>query len=73
LNSKQINLNLVFIFHNLASIPCDLVRIADTLTIFRTGDGKLSLDKYPHPEIPKIQNHLVKSKNRFENHTIRLN
>lgn len=72
-DSKQKNLNLVFVFHSLASIPPDLVRAADTLTIFKTNEGRPSLTKYPFPDIPTAMQIVRESKNHFENVTIRLN
>lgn len=72
-DSKQKNLNLVFVFHSLASIPPDLVRAADTLTIFKTNEGRPSLTKYPFPDIPTAMQIVRESSNHFENVTIRLN
>lgn len=73
LDSKQKNLDLIFIFHSLAQIPPDLVRVADTLTLFKTNEGIPRLEKYPFPDIPVIMKHVKDSSNRYENITIRLN
>jgi hypothetical protein len=73
LDSKQKNLDLIFIFHSLASIPPDLVRVADTLTIFKTNEGEPSKDKYPFPSIPEKMQKVRDSKDRYCNVTIRLN
>ncbi len=72
-DSKQKNLDLIFIFHSLGSIPPELVRAADTLTLFKTNEGMPNKDKYPFPDIPIVMDHLRRSKNRYENITIQLN
>lgn len=73
LDSKQKNLDLIFVFHSLMSVPPDLVRWADTLTLFKTNEGNPSKSKYPWGEIPIMMDHLRKSKNEHENITIQLN
>lgn len=73
LDSKQKNLDLVFIFHSLVSIPPDLVRVANYLTLFKTQEGLPSTNKYPFPEIPVAMDALRKSTNKYEHKTIRLN
>jgi hypothetical protein len=73
LDSKQKNLDLIFIFHSLGSVPPDLIRVADTLTLFKTNEGEPSKDKYPFPEIPVMMKKVRESKDRYTNSTIRLN
>src|SRR5690554_2176671 len=73
LDSKQKNLDLVFVFHSLTSIPPDLVRIADILVLFKTNEGKISDAKYPWPEIPKAMKELRQSTNRYSYKVIQLN
>lgn len=73
LDSKQKNLDIIFVFHSLAAIPNDLINIADTLTLFKTNDAQISKTKYNFPEIQIAYDHLKKSKNRYENVTIELN
>jgi hypothetical protein len=73
LDSKQKNLDLIFIFHSLGSVPPDLIRVADTLTLFKTNEGEPSKDKYPFPEIPAMMKKVRESQDRFTNITIRLN
>lgn len=72
-DSKQKNLDLCLAFHSLGSVPPELVRIADTLTLFKTNDGVLSKSKYPFPELETAQKYLKNCNDRFENVTIRLN
>ncbi len=57
-DSKQKNLDLVYVFHSLASIPPELVRAADILVLFKTNEGQPSKDKYPFPEIGQAMDHL---------------
>lgn len=73
LDSKQKNLDLVFIFHSLAAIPPDLVRVADILVLFKTNEGKPSEWKYPWGEIPEMMAKLKASKNRYEHKSLMLN
>ncbi len=73
LDSKQKNLDVTLIFHSLVSVPPGLVRIADTLTLFKTNEGDVSKSKYPWAEIPIMMARLRKDKNRFANLTIALN
>jgi|SRR5690554_3295455 len=73
LDSKQKNLDLVFIFHSLMSIPPDLVRVADILILFKTNEGKIPEYKYPWPEIPIAMKELKKSSNRYMYKIIPLN
>lgn len=65
LDSKQKNLDLVFIFHSLASIPPELVRVSDILILFKTNEGKISQSKYPWPQIPILMDQLKKDKNKY--------
>lgn len=73
LDSKQKNLDLVFVFHSLMSVPPDLVRVADILILFKTNEGKIPEYKYPWPEIPKAMKTLRQSSNRYEYKVIQLN
>lgn len=73
LDSKQKNLDLIFVFHSLMSVPPDLVRWSDTLTLFKTNEGAPSKSKYPWGEIPIMMKKLRKSSNQYENLTIQLN
>lgn len=73
LDSKQKNLDLIFVFHSLMSVPPDLVRWSDTLTLFKTNEGVPSKSKYPWGEIPIMMEALKKSTNKHENITIQLN
>lgn len=73
LDSKQKNLDLVFIFHSLSAIPPDLVRVSDFITLFKTNEGHPSKEKYPFPSIPVAMDKIRASKDRYRNITIALN
>jgi len=73
LDSKQKNLDLVFIFHSLASVPPELVRVSDILILFKTSEGKISPSKYPWARIPEMMNELRKDPNQFAYQILQLN
>lgn len=72
LDSKQKNLDIVFIFHSLASIPPELVRVSDILVLFKTGEGDVSKTKYPWAQIPKMMELLRKSVDKYKNLVLQL-
>ena len=71
-DSKQKNLDLIFVFHSLSAVPPELVRIADYLTLFKTNDGSPNMNKYPFPSIIPAMKFVRESKSRYENVTIEL-
>lgn len=73
LDSKQKNLDLVFVFHSLMAIPPELIRISDILILFKTNDAKLPAKYDSWPDIDKIRDQVKKSANRYENKAIELN
>lgn len=73
LDSKQKNLDIVFVFHSLMQIPPDLVRISDVLVLFKTNEGVPPKTKYPWGEIPQMMAELKRSSNRFVNKILLLN
>lgn len=72
LNSKQKNLDIILVFHFLSTVPPELLKMADYLTIFKTNEAQVNEKKYFHPGFKEAFNHVYNSKNRFENKTIRL-
>lgn len=73
LDSKQKNLDLVFIFHSLMAIPPDLIRVADALVLFKTNDNTLPAKYDSWPEIETMRKDLRESENRYVNKAIELN
>ncbi len=55
LDTKQKNLDLIFIFHSLSDVPPDLIRWSDTLTLFKTNETFTSYmrNKFPNQMIEK--------------------
>jgi hypothetical protein len=74
IDSKQKNNDIVFIFHYLMAIPNDLVRIADYLVLFKTGENFSNYlrNKFPHPDIERVFKEVQESKNFHYNKTIDL-
>ena len=73
-DTKQKNVDLMFIFHSLASVPPELVRVADMLTLFKTGDSLRKIEtKYDNPDVAKLFEHVQKQESRYYNATINLN
>ena len=74
LDSKQKNLDLVFIFHSLSDIPRDLVRIADYLTLFKTNESWDSYlrKKFPGSLVQQAFEEVNQSSNRYENRTVEI-
>ena len=72
LNSKQKNVDFHLVFHFLTDIPPKLVKLADYITIFKTGEKAINTDKYTHPEFETAFNYVANSKNRYEHVTLQL-
>jgi hypothetical protein len=72
LDSKQKDLDLIFIFHSLGQIPPDLIRVADNITLFKTNDRKVPA-KTDFPEIEKAFKSVNAHPNRYYSEFIQLN
>lgn len=72
LNSKQKNVDFHLVFHFLTDIPPKLVKMADYITIFKTGEATFNKDKYSHPDFEPAFRYVANSKNRYENVTLAL-
>ena len=72
LNSKQKNVDFHLVFHYLTDIAPRLVKMADYITLFKTGETKINTDKYSHPDFEKAFQIVANSKNRYENITLKL-
>ncbi len=72
LDSKQKNLDLVFVFHSLASVPSDLIRICDLITLFKTKDSLNSFIKHKYPEegLHKAFERVKAHPSRYYNETV---
>ena len=72
LDSKQKDLDLIFIFHSLGQIPPDLIRVADNITLFKTNDRKVP-SKIDFPEIETAFISVNANPSRYYNEFIQLN
>tara|TARA_R110002126_G_scaffold289552_2_gene444702 strand:- start:2659 stop:3246 length:588 start_codon:yes stop_codon:yes gene_type:complete len=75
LDSKQKNLDLIFVFHALASIPRELARIADVLVIKKTNEAldKTLKNKFPVASFIPAFNEVKDSPDRYKSKAILLN
>lgn len=75
IDTKQKNVDVYFLYHYLMAPPTDLIRIADTLTLFKTGDtfDNAMYSKYSrNPYIKKLFEEVQASKNPYYYKTIKL-
>lgn len=72
LNSKQTNCDVHLFFHTLSSIPPELVKYADYITLFKTGEAVFDKNKFHSPDFAKSFRIVNDSKDRFINRTVRL-
>ena len=71
IDSKQKNLDLIFIFHGFAATPPELIRYSDIITMFRTDNPEYRKSEiYVYDEIKKNYEQILKSKNPYEKRTI---
>ena len=75
LDSKQKNLDIVFVFHSLASIPRELARISDLLVIKRTNEFLTTTlkQKFPVADFETAFDKVKNSDSRYTKVAIRLN
>lgn len=71
-NTKQRNVDIVLIFHLLSSVPRDLVKIANYITLFKTHEEDFDEKKYLHPQFRQVFDAVKKSSSQYENITLRL-
>lgn len=73
LDSKQKNLDLVFIFHGFAFVPPELFRVLDILTIFKTDNPEYrKTELVAFDQILPAYNRVMKSKDPYCKETIRI-
>lgn len=72
LNSKQTNCDVHLFFHTLSAVPRQLIAYADYLTLFKTGEYSYDKSKYEHPDFDTAFRKVLKSTNKHETITIRL-
>lgn len=70
---KQKNVDVIFVFHSLGAVPPKLIALCDSITLFKTNDGRLKSAYDPWPELQNKVDYLRNHPNRYENITIELN
>jgi hypothetical protein len=73
IDSKQKNIDMIFLFHSWGWVPLDLFRITDRLEIFKTNDSpedRKSMLKPVWPMVWKAYQEVTKSKTRWEHRTV---
>lgn len=75
IDSKQKNLDLVFLFHGFGMVQPDLYRLADNLTMFKTNENiNTYTNKIPNfGAVEKAHAKVMNSKNNYEKITIKIN
>lgn len=73
LNSKQTNCDFNLFFHTLSSVPPELIKYADYLTLFKTGETTYDKHKYPIPGFDQVFQHVLNHPSKYENWTIEIN
>lgn len=74
-DTKQKNIDVWLIYHHMWAVPNDLIRIADTLTLFKTGDNfdNALFSKYGrNPHIEKLFKDVSKHENQYYCKSIKL-
>ena len=72
-DSKQKNLDLIFLFHGFAATPPELFRVVDNLVIFKTDHPQVRKNMIPnYEEVLTVYNRIKKSKNPYDNETVRI-
>jgi hypothetical protein len=72
LRSKQLNCDYHIVFHTLSSVPPELIKYSDYLTIFKTGEITFNNKKFYQPSFEKIFKEVYNSQDPYINRTIRL-
>lgn len=73
LDTKQKNIDLIFVFHSLKDLPRDLIRVMDYLILGKTGDkyGPSLRNKYPD-EVETAHKKVMSSVNKYEKITLQI-
>lgn len=72
-DSKQKNLDIIFLFHGFASAPAELFRVIDFIHLFRTDNPEYRKSELVnYDEIKESYDRIMKSSNPYANETIRI-
>lgn len=72
IDSKQKNLDLIFVFHSLTDVPRDLIRISDYVTLCKTGEEWNATLQNKFHKVKAAFDHVAKSKNQYEKITVQI-
>lgn len=73
LDSKQRNLDLIFVFHGFAFAPPEIWRLVDIITIFKTDNpASRKKDLVEYEQIQTAWENVMKNKDPFYNETIQI-
>ncbi len=73
-DSKQKNQDIYFVFHALMQVPPDLVRLANFVVLFKTGEefNNTVRNKYPFPTLHEAYHKVQKSSNKYAHESVRI-
>lgn len=73
LDSKQKNLDLIFLFHGFAFVPPELFRLMDNIVIFKS-DSPEPRKNYivAYDQVKEVYEKVMKSENPYEHATVRI-
>lgn len=73
LDSKQKNLDLIFLFHGFSYVPPEMFRVIDNIVLFRCDDPSYRKnDIVAFDEVLKAWKKVMNSKNPYEHATVRI-
>lgn len=73
LDSKQKNLDLIFLFHGFSYVPPEMFRVLDTITIFKCDNPSYRKnDIVAFDEVMKAYEFVMNSKNFYEHITVKI-
>ena len=72
-DSKQKNLDIIFLFHGFMAAPDELFRVIDTLVLFKTDNPKYRRNALPnYEEIQQVYNKVMNNTSPYYNETIEI-
>lgn len=73
LDSKQKNLDMVFLFHGFGYVPPEMFRILDLITIFKTDDPTYrKAEIIAFDQVKRVYDEVMKSKDPYIKRTVKI-
>lgn len=73
IDTKQRNLDLIFLFHGFSYVPPELFRLMDNIVIFKTDNPeRRKNDIIAYDDVLKAYNEVMASKNPYEKKTVQI-